>query len=121
MCLLVVSVPDLVIYLLSAFSTSDDSASVFVLEVNDLEAIHAFSTPCMPKSLIDAVPSYRGVEGFPKIDKAEYERRMELRERYLLRCKQSTPSGTNWMCPARGSGATVSRPLAGAEPPKAKK
>ena len=41
---LVVGVSYLVVHLLGAFSTSDDSADVLVLEVNDLETIRTFST-----------------------------------------------------------------------------
>lgn len=80
-----------------------------------------FYCPSMPKLLVDATPSYRGVEGYPKIDKSECERRLEQRQVYLLGIKQVTDSGSHHRCPAKGPNPKVTCPFVKAKPPKMKK
>lgn len=72
----------------------------------------AFYCPSMPRGLVNATKLYR--EG--KVTWETWQKRIEQRKQYRLRPKQKPDEAGNvpMVCPARGSGATATCPLAAA-------
>lgn len=72
----------------------------------------AFYCPSMPKNLINATKEYRAGD----ITWDVWQKRINKRKDFLLRPKgrPNADGSVTMMCPARGSGATASCPIAGA-------